>query len=332
MLNLAASPRSWSSCLELTYFDLVLMSNNIRNLLYSALRIRLVEERIAHIYHSDLIQSPVHLSIGQESVAVGICANLKSADWVFINYRGHAFYLAKGGPLPQFFAELMGRRTGLSKGKAGSMHLAAPSVGVIGASAVVASTISHAVGAALASKIRSQTGRVFVANFGDGATEQGVFHESLNFASLYKLPVLFLCEDNGLAVHASARQRQSYQLPQLVTAYGIRFQDIHDGYDPDMVCEQSCNIIKYVRETQQPAFLRIQAARYREHVGPGEDFNFGYRDRKDLSDWVENDPLCKDTEDLAYFKEEIEAEIDIAIEYAMNSDFPNIEDLLTDVE
>ena len=189
--------------------------NSGNTLLYNCLRIRLVEQRIAELYPTDLIQSPVHLSIGQEAVAVGVCANLQVDDWVFINYRGHAFYLAKGGPLPEFFAELMGRRTGLSKGKAGSMHLAAPEVGVIGASAVVASTISHAVGAALAAKIRRQSGRIFVANFGDGATEQGVFHESLNFASLHRLPVLFLCEDNGLAVHSSVRERQSYDLKRL---------------------------------------------------------------------------------------------------------------------
>ncbi|MBM4231076.1 MAG: thiamine pyrophosphate-dependent dehydrogenase E1 component subunit alpha, partial [Gammaproteobacteria bacterium] len=134
-----------------------------RSLLFQCLRIRLVEEKIIELYPTDLIQSPVHLSIGQEAVAVGVCANLLPQDWVFINYRGHAFYLARGGPLPEFFSELMGRRTGLSKGKAGSMHLAAPARGVIGASAVVASTIPHAVGAALAAKMKKQSGRVFVA-------------------------------------------------------------------------------------------------------------------------------------------------------------------------
>ena len=138
-------------------------------LLRDALRIRMVEEKIIELYPSNQIQSPVHLSIGQEAVAVGVCSNLNASDWVFINYRGHAFYLSKGGPLPEFFAELMGKIGGLSKGKAGSMHLASPEHGVIGASAVVASTISHAVGSALAAKIQGQKNRVFVSNFGDGA-------------------------------------------------------------------------------------------------------------------------------------------------------------------
>ena len=150
---------------------------NTEELIFEALRIRLVEEKIIELYPSDQIQSPVHLSIGQEAVAVGVCANLELTDWVFINYRGHAFYLAKGGPLPEFFAELMGKVGGLSKGKGGSMHLAAPAQGVIGASALVASTISHAVGAALASKVKGENNRIFVANFGDGAMEQGTFFE-----------------------------------------------------------------------------------------------------------------------------------------------------------
>ena len=182
-----------------------------KKLFYEALRIRLVEEKIIELYPSDLIQSPVHLSVGQESVAVGVCANLNTEDWIFINYRGHAFYLAKGGPLPEFFAELMGKKSGQSKGKAGSMHLASPKQGIMGASAVVGSTISHAVGAALISKVKNEN-KIFIANFGDGALEQGVFHESLNFASLYKTPVLFLCEDNNLAVHSPKKERQSFSL------------------------------------------------------------------------------------------------------------------------
>jgi len=212
-------------------------------LFYEALRIRLVEEKIIELYPSDKIQSPVHLSIGQEAVAVGICDKLEKDDWVFINYRGHAFYLAKGGPLPEFFAELYGKRTGLSKGKAGSMHFAAPQCGVIGASAVVASTISHAVGAALASKIRGEK-RVFVAVFGDGATEQGVYHESLNFAAIHKLPVLFLCENNSLAVHATLAERQSYSIAEHARAYGIGSLSVQEGYDFIKISEIAGEVIR----------------------------------------------------------------------------------------
>jgi TPP-dependent pyruvate/acetoin dehydrogenase alpha subunit len=303
----------------------------MKNLIFDCLRIRMIEEKIIDLYPSDLIQSPVHLSIGQEAVAVGVSAALEKDDWVFITYRGHAFYLARGGPLPEFFAELMGRRTGLSKGKAGSMHLAAPSQGVIGASAVVASTISHAVGAALASKLRRQNRRVFVANFGDGAMEQGVFHESLNFASLHKLPVLFLCEDNGLAVHTKTAQRQAFHLESLIGSYGVPYFEIAEGYDPDLIRERCQVAIETIRESRGPAFVIIKTARYREHVGPGEDFVAGYRSAAEMDLWKAKDPLLKSSQVLDAYRKVISEEIESAVRFAVNSPMPTEEDLLTDV-
>jgi TPP-dependent pyruvate/acetoin dehydrogenase alpha subunit len=306
-----------------------MQNTNLR--LFNCLRIRLVEEKIIELYPSDLIQSPVHLSIGQEAVAVGVCEHLTPSDWVFINYRGHAFYLAKGGPLPEFFAELMGRRTGMSKGKAGSMHLAAPTQGVIGASAVVASTISHAVGSAFATKIKKESGRVFVANFGDGAMEQGVFHESLNFASLHRVPVLFLCEDNGLAIHTDATTRQSFSVETLVRAFGIPFLHVDEGFDPELVSNAASVAINHVRTTQLPFFLRVKTCRYREHVGPGEDFSGGYRSEEDLAEWKSRDPLITRAYELSRHEAEIRSEIDAAVAFAISSPFPTEEDLLTDV-
>jgi TPP-dependent pyruvate/acetoin dehydrogenase alpha subunit len=297
----------------------------------SALRIRLVEEKIISLYPSDKIQSPVHLSIGQEAVAVGVCQNLANDDWVFINYRGHAFYLAKGGPLPEFFAELMGKISGLSKGKGGSMHLAAPHVGIMGASAVVASTISHAAGAALASKIRGER-RVFVANFGDGATEQGVFHETLNFTALHQLPVLFLCEDNELAVHASKAERQSFDLNALVSAYGIKYHELKEGYDIVKVYEAAKTATETIRESGSPVFLHIRTARYKEHVGPGDDFHAGYRSEADIRVWQKKDPLCQDRELIEKFTPELASEIDRAVEFAENAPLPTEKELLSDVE
>jgi TPP-dependent pyruvate/acetoin dehydrogenase alpha subunit len=302
-----------------------------RGLLFDCLRIRMIEEKVIELYPSDVIQSPVHLSIGQEAVAVGVSATLNPDDWVFITYRGHAFYLARGGPLPEFFAELMGKRAGLSKGKAGSMHLAAPEQGVIGASAVVASTISHAVGAALGSKIKGEKGRVFVANFGDGAMEQGVFHESLNFAALHKLSVLFLCEDNGLAVHTGVADRQAFHLELLVKAYGIPFFEIAEGYDPERVQAGSRVVVDEVRGTGGPAFIRIKTARYREHVGPGEDFNAGYRSVSEINKWKAMDPLLKSSAVLDDYRNEIYSEIEDAVRFALASPAPTEEDLLTDV-
>jgi TPP-dependent pyruvate/acetoin dehydrogenase alpha subunit len=291
----------------------------------------MVEEKIIELYPTDQIQSPVHLSIGQEAVAVGVCAQLLPKDWVFINYRGHAFYLAKGGPLPEFFAELMGRSGGLSKGKAGSMHLAAPEHGVIGASAVVASTISHAVGAALASKIKGEVGRVFVANFGDGAMEQGVFYESLNFASLHQVPVLFLCEDNGLAVHTSINERQGFNLTKLLESFRIPYHELEDGYDPEKVQEVAKEAIDSVRNEQRPVFLKIKTARYREHVGPGEDFQAGYRSEELIDVWKSKDPLLKATIEIENYRNQITVEIEKALRFAYSSPLPTINDLLTDV-
>jgi len=189
-------------------------------MLAQALRIRLVEERVIALYPSDKIQSPVHLSIGQEMVAVGVCQSLTPRDLLFCSYRSHAFYLAKGGDLGEMFAELYGKVTGCARGKGGSMHLAAADVGLMGASAVVASVIPHAVGAALAAK-RLGKDHTIVAVFGDGATEEGVYHESLNFAALHALPVIFVCENNGLAVHARQAARQAYRITSLAKTYGI---------------------------------------------------------------------------------------------------------------
>ncbi len=302
-----------------------------QNLFRDALRIRLVEEKIIELYPSDKVQSPVHLSIGQEAVAVGVCQHLNKDDWVFINYRGHAFYLAKGGPLPEFFAELMGKLSGLSKGKGGSMHLAAPEVGIMGASAVVASTISHAAGAALASKIRREK-RIFVANFGDGATEQGVFHETLNFAALHQLPVLFLCEDNELAVHASKAERQAYRLRQLVEAYGIKYHDLEEGYDLLKIHDVAGEAIASIRHSGHPVFLHIKTARYKEHVGPGDDFHAGYRNEADIRAWQTKDPLCSDRVLREKLSAELAAEIEQAVRFAEKAPLPTEKELLSDVE
>jgi len=297
---------------------------------YESLRIRLVEEKIIELYPSDKIQSPVHLSIGQESVAVTLCDHLKKNDWLFINYRGHACYLAKGGPLPELFAELYGKKTGLSKGKAGSMHLADPANGTMGASAVVGSTISHAVGAALASKIRGEN-RIFVSVFGDGATEQGVYHESLNFAALHNLPVLFLCENNELAVHTSLSERQSYSIIPHAEQYGIQTFKGKDSTDFIGLSSIFSDAISEVRANLQPVLVEVNTCRYKEHVGPGEDYGDGYRSEADINKWKIKDPLILEKNLVEKFTPKIKDEIDKAVEFAESSPYPNIEDLLSDV-
>src|SRR5438552_2099842 len=176
--------------------------------LYRSLyRIRRLEEEVARVYPTDKIKSPVHLSIGQEAVAVGVCAALAPDDVVFGTYRGHALYPAKGGDMKSMVAELYGKATGCTRGKGGSMHLISTEAGMMGASAVVGTTVANALGYAYAVRVR-QTGQLVASFFGDGATEEGVFAESLNFAALKRLPLLFVCENNRYAIHTHQSRRQ----------------------------------------------------------------------------------------------------------------------------
>lgn len=299
-------------------------------MLYKALRIRLVEERVIDLYPSDKIQSPVHLSIGQEMVAVGVCQSLTARDLLFCSYRSHAFYLAKGGDLREMFAELYGKVTGCGRGKAGSMHLAAPDVGLMGASAVVASTIPHAVGAALAAK-RLGKDHTIVAVFGDGATEEGVYHESLNFAALHGLPVVFVCENNGLAVHSRLSARQAYRITAHAKVYGIRTTTVEAGYDPLKVHRAFSRAVARARTTGAPELLEIQTCRYREHVGPGEDVAAGYRSAEEIDRWKARDPLIQEASRLSTHQAELLAEIDAAVDFAEQSPWPDESHLLADV-
>lgn len=300
-----------------------------RRLFRTALLIRLVEERIIDLYPSDKIQSPVHLSIGQESVAVGVCDGLRPDDIMFATYRSHGFYIAKGGALDAMFAELYGRKGGISGGKAGSMHLSAPEVGLLGSSAVVASSLPHAVGTALSFKRRGLS-RIAVTVFGDGATEEGVYHESLNFAAVMKVPVLFICEDNGLAVHSHRPVRQSYRLPEHAAAYGIQSRRLEEGWDFMAVRQATLEAAETVR-AGQPFVLEIVTSRYKEHVGVGEDFHFNYRTSDSVEAFKKRDPLLVDSKLVEALTPEIVREIDAAVAFAEASPAPGPAELLTDV-
>jgi TPP-dependent pyruvate/acetoin dehydrogenase alpha subunit len=303
--------------------------NLYEKLFYRALRIRRLEEKIIELYPTDKIQSPVHLSIGQEAVAVGVCHPLRDVDLLFGTYRSHAFYLAKGGDMNQMMAELYGKKTGCGAGKAGSMHLAAIEVGFMGSSAVVASSIPHAVGAALAAK-QLRKDQVIVAVYGDGATDEGVYHESLNFASLRKLPVLFICENNGLAVHSFASARQSFNILDHAKAYGLYTSKVNEGYDFMKVEAAMRSALQKVKQEQAPYFLEILTFRYKEHVGIGEDFDAGYRQTDAYLAWQQSDPLIQDQGSVSKFDPLIQAEITEAVAYAEQSSFPGAEELLTD--
>jgi pyruvate dehydrogenase E1 component alpha subunit len=303
----------------------------LKKLLYQTLLIRRFEERVVDLYPSDKIQSPVHLSIGQEPVAVGICEAMKPTDLLFTTYRGHAYYIAKGGKLPELMAELYGRSGGISGGKAGSMHLAAPEVGMMGSSAVVASTIPHAVGAALAARMRG-TKQAIVTIFGDGATEEGVYHESLNFAVLHKIPVLFVCENNALAVHTSLAERQAFDMVTHAKSYGINTAVIEDGNDLIKIGDTTAKLLAAIRAGGGPEWLMIKTYRYKEHVGPGDDFDAGYRKRADMEPWWKSDPLNRYADIVKGMETDVKTEVDRAVAFAEASPSPRPEDLLTDVE
>ena len=224
----------------------------------------------------------------------------------------------------------MGRVNGVCAGKGGSMHLASPEHGVMGASAVVGSTISHAVGAAFAEKTKKQN-RIFVTIFGDGATEQGSLHESLNLAALWRVPVIFLCEDNDLAVHSPKIERQAFNLENLVQAYDIPYFFDGNGFDLKNVYNLFKSAVKLTRETKGPVFVHVKTARYKEHVGPGDDFDFGYRSQSELTNWVKNDPLINDYKLISEYSDIINKEIEDAVEFATNSPFPGHEELFTHV-
>lgn len=303
---------------------------------YRALRlIRRTEEEIARIYPSDKIKSPVHLSIGQEAVAVGVCDALEASDVVSATYRGHAHYLAKGGDLNRMMAELYGKGGGCAVGKAGSMHLVDMSAHVLGMSAVVGTTIPIAAGYAFALE-REAKGRVAVSFFGDGATEEGVFAETLNFAALHKLPVLFVCENNGYAIHSPIAARWATEaLCERVRTYGIPTSELADD-DVFAIRAAAADAAAAIRAGEGPRFMECKTYRWREHVGPGEDYDQGYRDRDELEPWLERDQVATtgamlNDAERARIDDEVERLIAAAVAFAEESPWPKPEELYNHV-
>ncbi|HEY1191273.1 MAG TPA: thiamine pyrophosphate-dependent dehydrogenase E1 component subunit alpha [Gemmata sp.] len=301
----------------------------------SLFRIRRVEEEIARVYATDKIKSPVHLSIGQEAVSVGVCDALRPDDIVFGTYRGHAMYLAKGGDMAAMVAELYGKVTGCTRGKGGSMHLIDTECGVMGTSAVVGTTIANAAGYAYALKVR-RSDAVVVCFFGDGATEEGVFAETLNFAVLKKLPVLFVCENNGYAIHTAQAKRQG--VPDICArahAYGVPAERL-DGNDILTLRDKAATAITKMRTGEGPQFIEATTYRWREHVGPGQDFKLGYRSQTECEKWQGTDPVRVLGEQLpadvrARIDAAVEHEVEEAFAFAESSPFPHPSELMTDI-
>jgi pyruvate/2-oxoglutarate/acetoin dehydrogenase E1 component/TPP-dependent pyruvate/acetoin dehydrogenase alpha subunit len=251
----------------------------------------MVEEEIAKRYPEQQMRCPVHLSIGQEAAAVGVCSALRTTDWAFSGHRNHAHYLAKGGNLRAMLAEIYGKATGCCGGKGGSMHLTDQSAGFIGATPIVGSTVPIAVGAALTAQ-REGNGRVVVVFLGDGAMEAGVVHESLNFAALKQLPILFACENNLYSVYSPLNVRQPAQRSISGVAAGHGVKTIYvDGNHVQQVYAEACSAIHELRQGAGPVFMELPTYRWLEHCGPGYDNDIGYRTEEEFQEWKQRDPL-----------------------------------------
>lgn len=291
---------------------------------------RMAEEKIREHYAEDEMKTPMHMSMGEEAIAAGVCHALKAEDQVFATYRSHAIYLAKTGKIDDFFAEMYGKDTALLKGKGGSMHMCAAECGFMGTSAIVASIIPVAVGAAFANK-RQDNGKLVAVFFGDGALDEGAFWESLNVACLMKLPLLFICEDNGLAVHTAAHQRQGYtSIDDIVAKFRCNVLK-EDTTDAEVIYHLTNRAIELIKTTQMPCFMHLKYYRYLEHVGVNEDFDAGYRSKTEFNEWYRKDPVTsqrkkmlqlgvKET-DLIKIEKEIDERVNRSVQAAKEAPF-----------
>lgn len=305
------------------------------------LRIRMFEEKIVDLYPEQEMKCPVHLCIGQEAIAAGVCLNLRKDDYVFSNHRGHGHALAKGSAMRPLMAEFYGKVTGCSRGKGGSMHIIDVENGILGTSAIVAGGIPMGVGAALASSIRKDD-RVTVIFFGDGAYDEGALYESFNFASLKKLPVVFFCENNFYATnsHQSARQ-SACRISEAASAFDAHGVCI-DGNDVIEVYKAAQDSINRARKGGGPSLIEAKTYRWKGHVGPEADYEKGCRPKEELLYWMERCPVKVMRElllsrnvatesELAGIASSVTEEIEDAVKFAKESEYPPLSDLLTDV-
>jgi len=305
------------------------------------MRIRNAEETLAHLYKEEQqMRTPTHFAIGQEAVAVGVSGALRKDDVVYSGHRCHAHYLAKGGDLRGMVAELHGKVTGCARGRGGSVHLTDLSAGVVASSAILGQTVAVAVGTGMAFQMDRQD-RVAVTYFGDGAIEEGVWHESLNLAAVRKAPVLFVCENNlySTLTPLSVRQPKDVEIWQRGASYSIPAQKV-DGNDVTTVYDAASEAVAQIREGKGPYLLECMTYRWREHVGPLWDYAWGYRSKEEVDSWMARCPIKRLSEsllqegvlsqsDLDRIRRELEEELREAVAFAKESPFPAVEDILT---
>lgn len=312
--------------------------NSLISAYYEMLRVRNIEEAIATRYSEQEMRCPVHLSIGQEAVPVAVCASLEKTDYAMSSHRSHAHYIAKGGSIPKMIAEIYGKETGCCRGKGGSMHLIDREVGFLGATPIVGSTIPIGVGAAMGSVMAGEN-RVTAVFLGDGAAEEGVFHESVNFAVLKQLPVVFVCENNFYSVysHLNVRQSEKRQLFEIARGHGLPSEQA-DGNDYQQVAKLSKEAVDCARTGGGPTFLEFMTYRWREHCGPNFDNTIGYRTEDEYLAWKAKCPLARLEQALKksgelndtlieQMRQRIATEIETAFAFAKSSPFPGKETL-----
>lgn len=307
-------------------------------------RIRYCEERLVTPIINGEIRCPVHLCSGEEATATGVCANLDINDYIFGNHRSHGHYLAKGGDLGKMIAEIYGKETGCSGGRGGSMHLIDPENGVMGIVPIVAGTISLALGASLASKIRKD-GRVTVTFFGDGATGEGVLYESLNFAALKKLPLIFACENNLYSTHLpSSEIRLNEDITEMAKPFKITCFRV-DGNNVIDVFEAAKKAVDLCRNDNGPVFMEFLTYRLRGHVGPDDNVQGSHTDirpEQEIEAWRKKDPIDNFKKYLlsnniinesiaSEIDDEVSSEVESAFAFALKSVYPKTSDLLNHV-
>ena len=314
----------------------------LKEMLRRMVRIRLFEEEVIRMVERGEIPGAAHSYIGEEAVAVGACLALRPDDWMTGNHRSHGHPIAKGGDVKKAMAELLGKRTGLCKGKGGSMHLADFSVGILGESGILGSSIPTAVGAALGSRQQGND-RVAVAFFGDGASNEGAFHESINLAAIWKLPVIFLCENNQYAVTSSFKNMVATEnISDRAAGYNIPGVLV-DGQDAIAMYEVVSEAVQRARHGQGPSLVEGKTYRYYDHsLGLNRIVRAPYRSDEEVEAWKQRDPIAihKDrllSQDIATQTEidEIEAvvaqEIEAAVAFARESPYPEPSELFEDM-
>ncbi len=306
------------------------------DLYYKMLRIRMTQLRIESLYHLDEMKTPIHLCIGQEAIAVGVCANLNNNDYASSNHRGHGHYLAKGGDLKQMIAELYCRETGCSRGRGGSMHLVDESVGLMGSSSIVGGGIPIATGLGLAIKMKRED-RVSVVFFGDGAADEGVLYESINFAILKKLPVIFVLENNQFSVCSRVSRRWHGESPFHKINQDLLLSRKINGNSVVEVYMAIKNAVIRARSDNGPSFVECVTYRMRGHAGSG-DSPSGYRNGQEIEEWTSKCPVVSferylkthgflDDKEIVSMNQQIESELNYAFAFAQKSPLPQQSDV-----